>query len=76
MKIAKLFQNGQSQAVRLPKEFRFEGEAVFIKKVGKVTVLLPVKNPWEPLFDSINKFSDDFMETREQPEQKREDIFS
>lgn len=77
MKIAKLFQNGQSQAVRLPKEFRFEGEEVFIKKVGKVTILLPTKNPWEPLMDSINKFSDDFMDTRSQPDQqKREDIFS
>lgn len=76
MKIAKLFKNGQSQAVRLPKEFRFEGEEVFIKKVGKVTILLSIKNPWEPLLDSINKFSDDFMSTREQPEQqKREDIF-
>jgi antitoxin VapB len=77
MKIAKLFQNGQSQAVRLPKEFRFEGEEVFIKKVGKVTILLPIKNPWEPLLDSINKFSDDFMDSRDQPgQQKREDIFS
>jgi antitoxin VapB len=77
MKIAKLFQNGQSQAVRLPKEFRFEGEEVFIKKVGKVTILLPIKNPWEPLLDSINKFSDDFMDSRDQPEQqKREEIFS
>lgn len=77
MKIAKLFQNGQSQAVRLPKEFRFEGEEVFIKKVGKVTILLPVNNPWEALIDSIGKFSDDFMDSREQPEQqKREDIFS
>ena len=71
MKIAKLFQNGQSQAVRLPREFRFEGEEVFIKKLGKVTILLPIKNPWESLLDSINKFSDDFMNTREQPEQQK-----
>ena len=77
MKIAKLFQNGQSQAVRLPKEFRFDGDEVFIKKVGQVTILLPVKNPWESLFKSLNKFSDDFMETREQPkQQEREDLFS
>lgn len=77
MKVAKLFQNGQSQAVRLPKEFRFEGEEVFIKKLGKATVLLPVKNPWQPLFESINKFSSDFMDAREQPKQQgREDIFS
>ena len=77
MKTAKLFKNGQSQAVRLPKEFRFEGEEVYIKKAGKVTLLLPIENPWEPLFDSINKFSDDFMSTREQPEQQeREGFFS
>ncbi len=76
MKIAKLFQNGQSQAVRLPKEFRFEGDKVFIKKVGTMIILLPVKNPWKPLFESINKFSDDFMDNREQPEQQeREDLF-
>jgi antitoxin VapB len=77
MKIAKLFQNGQSQAVRLPKEFRFEGDEVFIKKVGKITILLPIKNPWEPLLDSLDKFSKDFMVTRDQPgQQEREDIFS
>jgi antitoxin VapB len=76
MRTAKLFQNGQSQAVRLPKEFRFEGEKVFIKKCGKATILFPVKNPWQSLFDSISKFSDDFMDTREQPkQQEREDIF-
>ncbi len=77
MKTAKLFRNGQSQAVRLPKEYRFEGEEVYIKKVGKITLLLSVKNPWEPLLDSIHKFSDDFMTTRKQPKQQtREDIFS
>lgn len=77
MKTAKLFKNGQSQAVRLPKEFRLKGEKVFIKKMGKATVLLPIENPWEFLFHSLHKFSEDFMETRKQPEQQnREDIFS
>lgn len=76
MKIAKLFQNGQSQAVRLPKEFRFKGESVFIKKVGNAVILLPLKNPWKPLLESLDKFSDDFMATRNQPDiQEREDIF-
>lgn len=76
MKTAKLFQNGQSQAVRLPKEFRFDGEAVFIKKVGNATVLLPIQDPWQPLLDSLNKFSPDFMEDRGQPKQQdREDLF-
>ncbi len=42
MKTTKLFQNGQSQAVRLPKEFRFEGSEVYIKKSGNVIILLPI----------------------------------
>ena len=76
MKKAKLFQNGQSQAVRLPKEFRFQGKEVFIKKIGNVTILLTDKNPWETLFSSLAAFSEDFMSTRNQPEQQtRENFF-
>lgn len=76
MKTAKLFRNGQSQAVRLPKEFRFKGEVVFIKKVGKATVLIPTDEPWQTLVDSLDKFSADFMDDREQPEmQTRDELF-
>lgn len=76
MKTAKLFQNGQSQAVRLPKDFRFQGKEVYIKKVGEMTILYPVKNPWEVLYQSLNMFSEDFMEKRVQPkQQQREDLF-
>jgi antitoxin VapB len=67
MQQAKLFQNGQSQAVRLPKEFRFEGDRVAIKRVGRAVVLLPYNEPWETLFDALDKFSPDFMEERNQP---------
>lgn len=75
MKTAKLFKNGQSQAVRLPKEFRFEGKKVFIKKMGNAAVLIPTENSWDALFQSLGKFSDDFMEKREQPtQQDREDL--
>ena len=77
VKTAKLFQNGQSQAVRLPKEFRFSDEKVFIKKIGNAVVLIPYQQPWQSLFDSLNLFSEDFMERREQPEsQIREDMFA
>ena len=76
MKTAKLFKNGQSQAVRLPKEFRFEGDRVLIKHLGNGVLLLPVQHSWDSLFASLDKFSGDFMETREQPtEQSREDLF-
>ncbi len=76
MRTAKLFKNGPSQAVRLPKEFRFEGTQVFIKKVGNAVVLIPEQDSWQTLFDSLGQFSDDFMETRNQPEQQvREGLF-
>jgi len=75
MKTAKIFKNGQSQAVRLPKEFRFEGEHVFIKKSGNVIILIPAKNSWDALVNSLTKFSDDFMTERNQPEpQDREHL--
>ena len=73
---AKLFQNGQSQAVRLPKKYRFAGDKVLIKRVGNAVVLLPEQNSWKTLFDSLDQFSSDFMDERQQPEvQQREDIF-
>ena len=77
MDIAKLFQNGKSQAVRLPKEYRFSGDKVIIKRVGNAVILLPYQDSWQTLFDSLEQFSDDFMnDGRQQPEtQKRESIF-
>lgn len=76
METARLFKNGQSQAVRLPKDFRFEGEKVFIKRVGNAVVLIPYHNSWETLFESLDQFSDDYMEVREQPPtQQRESLF-
>ena len=73
VKIAKLFRNGQSQAVRLPKEFRFEGDFVYVKKSGNAVVLLPAKGIWASLVESLDKFSDDYMTERHQPKaQKRE----
>lgn len=67
MKTAKLFKNGESQAVRLPKEFRFAGREVFIKRVGTAVVLLPKAKSWDSLIDSLAKFPPDFMSDREQP---------
>ena len=77
MKTAKLFQNGQSQAVRLPKEFRMVGEEVYIKKQGGAIVLLPKEKSWAPLFESLNHFEKDFRIERDQPaeNQKREPMF-
>ena len=76
--VAKLFKNGQSQAVRLPKEYRFENqEEIFIKKVAD-GILLMSKNDktiWNHMFDRLDEFSLDFMSSRTQPVQTREDLF-
>lgn len=61
MDTAKLFPNGNSQAVRLPKEYRFEGEQVYIRRMGEAVVLLPYQTSWQILIDSLSQFSDDFV---------------
>ncbi len=75
MQTAKIFLNGRSQAVRLPKDFRFTENDVFIKKVGKMVVLLPKDDPWSSLVNSLDQFTDDFMDSRKQPQQNPRDKF-
>jgi antitoxin VapB len=76
MEVAKLFKNGHSQAVRLPRAYQFEGDAVYIKRMGNVVLLIPMRDSWRTLFDSLEHFVD-FPE-REQPteQQPREDLFA
>jgi len=68
---AKLFYNGRSQAVRLPREYRFAGDEVYIKKVGNAVVLIPKDKIWEVHEAGLNYFSDDYMDSRKQPPQKK-----
>ncbi len=72
METAKLFKNGRSQAVRLPKEFRFDGDKVYVKRVGNAVVLLPYRDSWRGMFESLEQFSEDFMQDREQPASREE----
>jgi len=75
MNTAKIFQNGRSQAVRLPKEFRFDGDEVFVHKIGNAVVLLPVQHSWDNFFQSLDQFSKDFMQDgRQQPELQERDF--
>ena len=60
MDTAELFKNGQSQAVRLPKQYAFEGTEVFVKRIGGLVILVPkTENPWNLFRDSLEKFTDD-----------------
>ena len=72
MKKGKLFKNGDSQAIRLPKEYRFEGKEVYIEKTETGVILIPENNAWAHLENSLTMFSDDILIERNQPtEQKR-----
>ncbi len=74
MMTAKIFENGRSQAVRLPKEYRFNDEEVAINKIGDIVLLMPKENKWAGFLSSLNLFSEDFMnDGREKSgEQERE----
>jgi antitoxin VapB len=69
METAKLFANGRSQAVRLPKEFRFDGDEVYVKKVPGGVLLLGKEgvDPWDAWEQNLMKYADPFMIERNQP---------
>lgn len=72
MKTAKIFKNGRSQAVRLPKEFRFDCDEVFVQKQGDKVILSAIEPGWDEFFDSVSVFGEDFLSEREDlPPQER-----
>ncbi len=72
---AKLFRNGQSQAVRLPKEYALPGREVFVRRVGNAVLLVPIADPWTGFEQSLSGFSADFMEERVQPPLEQREAF-
>ena len=76
MQIVKVFKSGNSQAVRIPKEFSIEEKELYIQKIGNTLVLTSMNDPWSSLRKSLTMFSEDvFSNGREQPKnQEREDI--
>lgn len=75
MDTARLFQSGRSQAVRLPKEYRFTGAEVAVRHFGNGVLLLPIDRPWDMLEAALAAFEPGFRISREQPAvQTREEI--
>jgi antitoxin VapB len=72
MRTAKVFQNGRSQAIRLPKDFRVAGGEVYLKKTAD-GFLVMARDPWEIFSEGVVELSDDFMagERRQPPVQRR-----
>ena len=77
MKTATVTTQPEGQIVQLPAEIRLEDGDVFVTQVGQSVVLVPKgANPWQSLLDSLDQFSEDYMEDRAQPApQKRETVF-
>ena len=71
---AKLFMNGQSQAVRLPKEFRFEGNEVYIQRLGNKIILSEKKQSWDQFFNEDSVFDDDFLSQRDNDKPQERDF--
>ncbi|MFZ0406748.1 MAG: type II toxin-antitoxin system VapB family antitoxin [Cyanobium sp.] len=76
MDTAKLFQSGRSQAVRLPKKYRFLGNEVAVKHFGNGVLLLPIDDPWQMLEAGLEAFEPGFVLSREQPEQQARDAIN
>lgn len=70
--IAKIFQNGASQAVRLPREFRFDADEVCIKRIGSAVLLFPRDAAWDLMDAALGQVDEDFMSERHQPERTDE----
>lgn len=75
MQTARLFASGRSQAVRLPKEFRFEGTEVGIKRLANGVLLFPLDDPWALMEQALQEFEPGLRLEREQPiEQDRAEL--
>ena len=70
MEVAKVFMNGGSQAVRLPKTCRFDNDEVLVNRIGDVVMLMPKvdqANRWHNLLASLDMFTDDYFAERLEP---------
>ena len=76
MKTVKVFKSGNSQAVRIPREYQVSGKELIINKIGNTIILFPLDDPWKLFKDSLEEFSDDFFaDGRKQPAiQKRKGL--
>ncbi len=68
METAKLFENGRSQAVRLPRKYRFSGDEVLVRRLGQAVILLPKEAAWQTFLDGLYTFTGDFLEGGREPE--------
>ncbi|GEO02772.1 hypothetical protein AAE02nite_04360 [Adhaeribacter aerolatus] len=64
-----------SQEIRLPDNYKINDDKVYVKKIGNALYLIPFHNPWQNLFESLDKFTPDFMEERNQSDNQAREAF-
>lgn len=64
-----------TQAIRIPERLRINDDKVYLKKVGNSLFIIPFHNPWQNMFDSLNSFTSDFMDDREQTNDQQRELF-
>ena len=67
LETAKIFTNGGSQAIRLPRRYRFNAKEVFVNQIGNVVMLIPKDDHWQGMLASLNLFTDDFLAEEVEP---------
>jgi antitoxin VapB len=67
--------NAGIQAIKIPENLKINDSKVYVKRIGNGLYLIPYHQPWQSMFDSLNQFSDDFMENRDQTSQQSRESF-
>ena len=67
MQTARIFKNGESQAIRIPKEFRFDEKEVYIRKFGDLVIISAEKSQWKIFLEGLDEFSEEILAERNQP---------
>ncbi len=63
------------QAIRIPEKLKINDNKVYQKKIGNSLYIIPFHNPWENLIESLDSFTSDFMNDREQPDDQKRESF-
>lgn len=64
-----------SQSIKIPSDFKIDDDKVYLKKVGNALFVIPFHDPWQSLITSVENFTPDFMDNREQPDAQEREIF-
>ena len=75
IQVVDIQNDGSFQMIRIPENFKISDNKVYIKKMGNALCIIPFHNPWQDVFDSLEHFTADFMEDRNQPFEQAKESF-